>query len=80
MLMLLGGDDDMTPARWCQEAAKGVAAPATVKIVVYPGALHRFDVPELPAKTRYGFGSMGYQPDAAAGSRKALEELLRTAR
>ena len=35
LLMLLGADDNMTPATLCQEAAKRVAAPATLKIVVY---------------------------------------------
>jgi len=80
VLMLLGGDDDMTPARLCQEAAKGVVATATVKIVVYPGAFHGFDVPELPPKMRYGFATMGYHPEAAVASGKELEQFLRTAR
>ena len=80
VLMLLGGADDMTPAKLCQEAAKSVAAPAAVKIVVYPGALHAFDVPELPAKMRYGFATIGYHPDAAAASRKEVEQFLPTAR
>jgi dienelactone hydrolase len=80
VLMLLGGADDMTPARLCQEAAKKVAAPAAVKIVVYPGALHAFDVPELPAKMRYGFSTIGYHPDAAASARKEVEQFLRPVR
>lgn len=80
VLMLLGGGDDMTPAKPCQEAAKGVAAPAAVKIVVYPGALHAFDVPELPAKMRYGFGTIGYHPDAAASARKEVDQFLRPGR
>jgi len=77
VLMLLGGDDDMTPARPCQEAAKRVAAPAAVKIVVYPGALHAFDVVELPAKMRYGFATIGYHPEAAASARREVEQFLR---
>ena len=80
VLMLLGGDDDMTPAKPCQEAAKRVAAPAEVKIVVYPGALHAFDVPELPAKMRYGFATIGYHPEAAASARKEVEQFLRAGR
>jgi dienelactone hydrolase len=80
VLMLLGGDDDMTPARLCLEAAKRVAAPASVKIVVYPGALHAFDVPELPAKMKYGFASIGYQPEAAASAQKEAEQFLRAGR
>ena len=80
VLMLLGGDDDMTPAKPCQEAAKRVAVPASVKIVVYPGALHGFDVPELPAKMRYGFATIGYNPEAAAAARKEVEQFLRAGR
>ena len=80
VLMLLGGGDDMTPAKQCQEAAKGVAVPASVKIVVYPGALHGFDVPELPTKMRYGFASIGYNPEAAASARKEVEQFLRASR
>lgn len=76
VLMLLGGDDDMTPATLCQEAAKRVAVPTAVKIVVYPGAFHAFDVQELPAKMRYGFGTIGYQPEAAASARKEVEQFL----
>jgi dienelactone hydrolase len=76
VLMLLGGDDDMTPARLCQEAVKRVAAPATVKTVVYPGALHGFDVPDLPTKIRYGFGTIGYHPQAAAAARREIEQFL----
>lgn len=80
VLMLIGGDDDMTPARFCQDAVKRVAAPAAVKIVVYPGALHAFDVPELPAKMKYGFGTMGYHPEAAGSARKEVEQFLRSVR
>ena len=77
VLMLLGGDDDMTPPQLCQDAVKQVTAPASVKVVVYPGALHGFDVSELPAKMRYGFASMGYHSEATAASTKEVEQFLR---
>jgi len=77
ILMLLGGDDDMTPARLCQEGAQRVAVPAAIKIVVYPGALHAFDVPDLPPKLKYGFATIGYHPEAAASARKEVEQFLR---
>lgn len=73
VLMLLGGGDDMTPARLCEEAVKGVT---TVKIVVYPGALHAFDVPDLPARMKLGFATIGYQPEATAAARKEVEQFL----
>ena len=80
VLMLLGGDDDMTPAKSCQEAVNRLTTPAAVKIVVYPGALHGFDVPELPTRMRYGFGSIGYQPQAASAARREIEQFLRAGR
>ena len=80
VLMLLGGDDDMTPAKLCQEVATRVAVPAAVKIVVYPGALHAFDVPELPAKMQYGLATIGHHPQATAAARNEIEQFLRAAR
>lgn len=82
ILMLLGGADDMTPAGLCQEALKRVPGPAAavVKIVVYPGALHAFDVPELPARMRLGFATIGHHPTAAAAARKEVEQFLRGGR
>jgi dienelactone hydrolase len=76
VLMLLGGDDDMTPAKLCQDAVKRLAAPASVKIVVYPGALHGFDVPELPARMQYGLATIGHNPQAMAAARKEVELFL----
>jgi dienelactone hydrolase len=70
VLMLLGGEDDMTPAILCQEVVKKLTAPAAVRIVVYPGARHAFDVPALPAKVQYGFATIGYHPEAAASARR----------
>lgn len=80
VLMLLGGADDMTPAQLCQEAAAKVAAPAAVKIVVYPGALHGFDNPDLPARVRVGFSTVGYQAEAAAGAQREVDQFLRSPR
>jgi dienelactone hydrolase len=77
VLMLLGGSDDMTPASLCQEAVKRAGVPATVKIVVYAGARHAFDVPELPAKLRYGLATVGYDPQAAAAAREEVLRFLR---
>ena len=76
VLMLLGGDDDMTPAGLCQDVVKRIAAPAAVKVVVYAGARHAFDVSELPARTALGFGSIGYHPEAAASARREVEQFL----
>jgi dienelactone hydrolase len=78
--MLLAGDDDVAPGKACQEAAKSSATPDAVKIVVYPGAQHAFDVSELPPKMKYPFGTIGYQPQAAAAAREETERFLKAAR
>jgi dienelactone hydrolase len=80
VLMLLGGDDDMTPATLCQEVATKVASPAVVRVVVYPGARHAFDVPDLPSRMQYGFATIGSHPQAAASARNEVERFLRAAR
>jgi dienelactone hydrolase len=80
VLLLLGADDEMTPPKLCQDAVTRVAVPAAVKIVVYPGAVHAFDVPELPPRMRYGFGIIGHHPEAAAAARREVDQFLRAAR
>jgi dienelactone hydrolase len=80
ILMLLAGDDDITPAKLCQEVVKRTAGSTAVKIVVYAGAQHAFDVSELPVKTRLGFGTIGYHPEAAAAARDEVQRFLRPAR
>ncbi|MBI3900314.1 MAG: dienelactone hydrolase family protein [Gammaproteobacteria bacterium] len=78
-LMLLAGDDDVTPASLCQEAAKHSAAPAAVKVVVYRGALHAFDT-EGMEEMRMGTHSMGYHPQAAAAAWEEVRQFLKASR
>jgi dienelactone hydrolase len=68
VLMLLAGEDRVAPNAACQDAAKESAIPDAVKIVIYPGAQHAFDMSELPPKTYYDFGTIGYHPQAAAAA------------
>ncbi len=52
LLVLIGADDDWTPAAPCAELiadAKGKGEPA--EIVTYPGAYHAFDHPDLAVHT-----------------------------
>ena len=80
ILMLLAGDDDVAPAKACQDAVGANAKPETVRIVVYPGAYHAFDVSELPPRMKYGFGTIGYQPQAAAAAWAETERFLKAGR
>lgn len=77
VLLLLARDDDVAPGAACQAAMKKNATPDAVKIVIYPGALHAFDVSELPARTRYQFGTIGYHPQAAAAAWEEVQRFLK---
>lgn len=60
LLLLIGEADDWTPAEACVgmvEAARGGSA--TISYVGYPGALHGFDHPNLPLRTRTGLAFTG---------------------
>lgn len=80
VLMFLGDADRVTPIAACQEAAKKIANPDLVKAVVYPDALHCFDMSELPPRTFYDFGTIGYHPQAAAAAWEEIEKFLQIVR
>jgi dienelactone hydrolase len=77
VLMLLAGADDVAPGEACEEVAKGSATPNAVKIVLYSGVQHAFDVSELPAKMADRFGTIGYDPKAAAAAQQEIERFLK---
>jgi dienelactone hydrolase len=75
ILTLIGRDDDWTPARYCERLTEkwGVK----FQTIVYPGAHHSFDIPDLP---RHYMGSVnnlhrsnGYGA-TVEGSSKALQQ------
>jgi dienelactone hydrolase len=73
VLVLLGAEDDWTPARFCQELAAGpLVPPGRVTVVTYPGAAHGFDQPgEGPVRELTGLaaargGRARVGPDPAA--------------
>lgn len=76
VLMLLGAEDDMTPSRLCEDVSRRSTPPGMVTTVVYPEARHAFDVPELPAKMRYGLATIGHHPQAAAAAWEELQRFL----
>jgi dienelactone hydrolase len=84
-LVLVGANDDLSPAAACRQMideARGRSALAS--IVVYPGAYHDFDRPNLPlhaasASSDAGapeHGHLGTDPAARADSQKRVEEWL----
>jgi dienelactone hydrolase len=52
MLILMGEDDDWTPAPPCHEFA--ARFPDEVALITYPGAYHDFDAPNRPVTIRDG--------------------------
>jgi dienelactone hydrolase len=76
VLMLLAGDDEVAASRACQAAVEKNANPNVVKTVTYHGALHAFDVAEIPEGTRGPGGAMGYNAEAAAAAWEAVQRFL----
>ena len=75
VLMLLGGADGWTPARFCEALARraGERPGPSVESVTYPGAEHGFDQPHMPVRelsgmaiTPKGDGRVRMGTDAAA--------------
>jgi dienelactone hydrolase len=55
MLILMGEDDDWTPAPPCHELA--ARFPSQITMIAYPGAYHDFDAPDRPVRARDGAAS-----------------------
>jgi dienelactone hydrolase len=79
-IILIGELDDWTPAKNCEQwmvrrAGKG----APVKLVIYPGAYHAFDVPTLGEDGVRSFGHwLKYDADAAQRSVLEMHDFLAT--
>ena len=78
VLVLLAGSDNVAPHRLCKFALDGGSATGAVKVINYEGAHHGFDLLGLPPEMRYAFGTVGYQPQAAAAALEELEHFLQT--
>ena len=76
VLMLLAGADDVAPGDACEELAKRSVTPHAVRIVIYSGAHHAFDVSDLPPKMTYQGGTIGYHPRAATAAQQEIERFL----
>lgn len=57
-LILIGANDDWTPAKACEQMVAGARGrSAQVAITVYPGAYHGFDEPDMPVRVLSGVAS-----------------------
>jgi dienelactone hydrolase len=86
LLVLIGANDDWTPARFCLDMARNMRAHgADVTVEVYPDAVHYFDVEGQPRaflddvdnqEKPGGGATVGYQPAAAAAAYRDVERYL----
>jgi dienelactone hydrolase len=75
-LMLLGASDEVARPAVCDPVVDG-APPNTLRAVSYPNALHAFDMRGLPERTKYPFGTIGYNAEAANASWATVLDFLR---
>jgi dienelactone hydrolase len=85
LLMLLGAEDDWTPARPCIELSQHAKGEPKPRVEVYPGAFHGFDSlaplrvrTDVPNGVNKGAGvTVGGEPQARRASREAMLGFLR---
>jgi dienelactone hydrolase len=68
LLVLFAGDDSTAPRSLCADVLEAKRDDPGIRQIVYPGAQHGFDMEGLPPKLKYGFGAVGYDPQAAAAA------------
>ena len=76
LLLLIGKADTVTPARFCEQVKS--AQPAStpeLKLVVYPGGPHTFDM-RLPDRSLLGM-RLGYDAEATEDARRQVVDFLR---
>jgi dienelactone hydrolase len=84
-LLLIGAKDDVTPSPACRQMIEGARGrSALTRIVIYPGAYHDFDRPNLPLQVNAASpdlasperGHLAADPDARADAQKLVTEWL----
>jgi dienelactone hydrolase len=84
-LILMGAKDDWTPATACEQMVAGARGrSARTAIIIYPGAYHDFDHPNLPLQVRTGVSvrgasravHVGTDPAARADAMKRTAEWI----
>jgi dienelactone hydrolase len=77
LLMLLGGQDDVSWTWACQDLVKRLPAGFPVEVRLYPAARHAFDVAELPPLLLWRGGkTLGHDPEAATAAREEVKRFL----
>ena len=80
LLILIGDDDDWTPARMCSQMASSKKTLHEVTLKVYPKSYHGFDAEGMDQYVRGSRGThrMLYNPAAAADSVVQVRQFLET--
>jgi len=76
LLVLHGDADNVAPPKMCTSVLVKSAEKGDIKVITYPGALHSFDMSELPPSMSYSRGTMGYNPQAAAAAWEEVQRFL----
>jgi dienelactone hydrolase len=77
-LVLRAGSDNVALPQWCASALGTGSGTANVKIIDYPGAQHMFGVSEVPPKMETEYGTIGYNPQAAAAAWEEVKQFLQS--
>jgi len=75
-LIMMGELDDVARPALCTSLVNR-APPNSVRAILYPDALHAFDVRSLPARAEFPFGTLGYNAEAARSSWTAVMDFIR---
>ena len=76
VLVLRGRSDTVAPPYLCHTALEGKPGNQRVEIITYANARHGFDLSELPPKVEYAYGTLGYDPMAAAAAWTEVQRFL----
>jgi dienelactone hydrolase len=85
VLIMVGELDDWTPAQACRNMVEGrddwgisrrKTQGAAIRLIVYPGAYHGFDVPDLETSGRFSGHHLEFNQAAADQSIVALRQFL----
>ncbi len=76
LLILQAGADDVVSNENCRSLVAASDPEKSSTIVEFPGALHAFDMVDLPPRTTYPFGTIGHSPEATDAAWKHVDAFL----